>query len=71
MRKQGHTNSKEESLSLVKITVEALNELNESTEFQLIETDQREDICEIIIRGRHLRGYNDMEDDITGEWREW
>lgn len=71
LEEQNNTQSKEESLSLVKTTVEALNDLNEKAEFELIETEQREDICEIIIRAGYLRGFNDEDDDVTGEWRDW
>ena len=41
--------SKEALMSKVEQTVVALNELNESVDHELIETDQREDICAILI----------------------
>lgn len=62
-----------EILAQVKKTVLALNELNEKCDFELIETDEREQICEIIIEAARECGYQftDGEEDITGEWRDW
>ncbi len=65
------TFDREEAITLVKKTVLDLNDLNEKCNACLIETDQREDICEIIIMAGHLKGYNEMNEDITEEWREW
>lgn len=48
-----------------------LSHFNKQCGEVLIETSQREDICEIIIMASHLKGYNDMSEDITEEWREW
>lgn len=58
-------------MKIVKKTVLALNALNEKCEYELIETEQREDIAEIIILAGYLKGFNDRDDDITEEWREW
>ncbi|CAN5853161.1 hypothetical protein BH11MYX3_BH11MYX3_04480 [soil metagenome] len=58
-------------LQLVKQTVLALNELNDRCDGELIETDQREDICALLARAGHLRGFNDADEDTTEEWREW
>lgn len=63
--------SKDALMSKVELTVVALNELNESVDHELIETDQREDICAIIIRAGALRGFNGENDDITEDWRDW
>jgi hypothetical protein len=52
-------------------TVLKLNELNEKAEHELIETDQREQICEYIIRAGALLGFNGENEDVTEEWREW
>ncbi len=71
LEKMESCNSKAEGMALVKQTVLALNDLNESLEHELIETDQREDICEIIILASHLKGINDRDDDITEDWRDW
>ena len=57
-------------MAAVKTAVLALNDLNEQCEHSLIETDQREDICELIIHAASLAGL-DGNDDITEEWREW
>lgn len=55
----------------VRKTVLALNDLNESVDCSIIETDQREDICEILIYSGFLLGFNKKDEDITEEWREW
>ena len=43
----------------------------ESTDFCMIETSERETICEIIQECAVACGLTDAEDDITEEWREW
>jgi hypothetical protein len=63
--------NKEEGLEVVKKTVHALNDLNADCEHCLIETDQREDLAEIIIIAGNDKGYNELTEDITEEWREW
>jgi hypothetical protein len=65
------TKNKNEGMALVEKTVLQLNELNEKCEYELIETGQREDICEILILAGNEMGYNDRGEDITEEWREW
>ena len=65
------TNSKEEGFALVETTVLALNDLNEKCEYELLETDQREYVCEIIIQAGAIMGYNDEFEDITEEWRDF
>lgn len=65
------SNSEEEGMQLVETTVLALNDLNEKCEYELIETDQREYICEIIIQAGAIMGYNDEFEDITEEWRDF
>ena len=60
----------EAGMLVVKETVFALNALAERAE-ELIETSQREDLAEIIILAAAARGFNDRDDDITEEWREW
>ncbi|MEM6805372.1 MAG: hypothetical protein AAF696_28500 [Bacteroidota bacterium] len=65
------SSSKEEGMKIVEQTVLALNDLNEKCEHELIETEQREDIAEIIILAGSLKGYNDVDDDITEDWRDW
>jgi hypothetical protein len=54
----------------VRTAVLAFNELNEQCDFGLIETDQREDLCSILLLGARDAGLATV-DDITMEWREW
>ncbi|MBQ9115447.1 MAG: hypothetical protein IJY04_00320 [Clostridia bacterium] len=63
--------SDEEIMQLVENLVLALNDLNESVNYALIETMERESICEIIQNSALDCGLNTTEDDITAEWREW
>lgn len=65
------TESKDEGMKIVKSTVLKLNDLNEKCDFSLIETNEREQIAEIIISAGHEKGYNAVDEDITEEWREW
>ena len=65
------TESKDEGMKIVKSTVQMLNDLNEKCDYSLIETNEREQIAEIIILGGHGKGYNAVDEDITEEWREW
>ncbi len=62
---------RDSALKCVKTTVSKLNELNEKAGEELIETDQREEICEYIIRAGFLLGINGEDEDVTEEWREW
>ena len=55
----------------VKVLVLALNDLNEATDYSLIETDAREAIWEVIQTSAVDRGLQDVPDDVTEEWREW
>lgn len=59
------------AMQCVKSTVMELNQLNEKAGEDLIETDQREDICEFIIMTGTLFGFNQEDEDVTEEWREW
>jgi len=65
------SDSKKTGLQSVKKVILELNKLNESCGSQLIETDQREKIADIIILSGYLKGYNKRNEDITEEWREW
>ncbi|WP_147420898.1 hypothetical protein [Sphingobacterium siyangense] len=65
------TKSKDEGMKLVKATVLKLNELNEKCDYSLIETNEREQIAQIIILAGHEKNYNAIDEDITEEWREW
>lgn len=58
-------------MAAVQATVLSLNDLSEKFE-ELIETDQREDLCEFIGLAARAGGLNiDVGEDITEEWREW
>ena len=54
----------------VHFTVISLNRLNTRTDGHLIETDQRELICDLINRAARKVGVGAGE-DLTAEWREW
>lgn len=55
----------------VKSLVLALNELNEATDYSLIETEAREAIWEVIQSCAVECGLQNAPDDVTEEWREW
>lgn len=60
-----------EAMELVKSTVTQLNWLNEGAGGELIETDQREEICGFIIKAGAIMGFNSENEDVTEAWREW
>ena len=62
--------SYDDAMKQVEVLVLKLNELNENCEFSLIETDQREDICEFIFQALNAANVA-FEGDVTEEWREW
>ena len=57
-------------LQLVQHTVEQLNTLNDSCDGCLIETDQREDLCALVLAAAKDAGL-ESDDDVTEQWREW
>lgn len=57
-------------MAAVRESVLALNALNEDCSHGLIETDQREEICSLIIDAAQGAGVGSGE-DITEPWREW
>ena len=61
---------KEEIVERARELVVSLNELNRRCAGTLIESDQREAICGMIIAASQHAGYPDAE-DFTEEWREW
>jgi hypothetical protein len=65
------SDNKESGMEIIEKTVLKLNELNAKCEYELIETNQREQLAEIIILAGHLKGYNERDEDVTEEWREW
>lgn len=66
-----NSEAKEDGMLNVKRLVLELNDLNEKCEYELIETNQREQIADLIILAGHLKGFNERNEDITEEWREW
>ena len=50
--------------------VRGLNKLNDKCDGSLIETDQREDICGLMILAAKHAGLS-ADGDFTEEWREW
>ena len=61
----------ESIMKLVKTAVIKLNKLNDRCDGSLIETDQREQICTMIIAAAKRAGLVSSEYDITEKWREW
>jgi hypothetical protein len=57
-------------MKAIKSTVVKLNKLNEKCDGCLIETDQREYLCELINSAVKQAGLK-SDDDLTEEWREW
>jgi hypothetical protein len=57
-------------MQAVEQAVLALNGLNDACDGGLIETDQREQLCDIIIRAAQDAGL-ETDEDITEEWRDW
>lgn len=55
----------------VKALVLALNDLNEATDYGLIETEAREAIWAVIQESAVDCGLQDVPDDVTEEWRDW
>lgn len=56
--------------SKVKELVLVLNDFNEKHDHTIIETDQRESICDLISQVIVNAGHQ-VAEDITEEWREW
>ncbi|WP_337133325.1 hypothetical protein [Priestia megaterium] len=61
--------SEQDILEYVKEVVIGLNELNEQFDY-FIETLEREELCEFIIKAANAAGL-ETEEGITEEWREW
>lgn len=58
-------------MAQVEKVVLALNGLNEELDYALIETVERESICELIQTAAVDCGLQDVPDDVTEDWREW
>ncbi len=61
----------QEIMDCVQETVLALNQLNEDTDYSMIETEERENIWELIQTSAVECGLQNPADDITEAWREW
>ena len=57
-------------IPLVRDAVLRLNALNDRCEGALIETDQREDLCQILLVAARSAGMKE-QGDVTEPWREW
>jgi hypothetical protein len=64
------SNNRDEFLLEVETTVRKINALTEEVE-DIIETGERESICLLIMKIGSELGYNEPDEDITEEWREW
>ena len=58
-------------MGCVREAVLALNQLNEDTDYGMIETEERENIWALIQTSAVACGLQNPADDITDEWREW
>ena len=63
--------SDKEILALTQQVVVALNELNEDTDYALIETVEREAIALLIQDAVVARGLRRVPEDVTEPWRDW
>lgn len=68
----GNDQSSNSQWAMTKIEnlVKTLNEINLKHQHQLIEADQREDICQLISLVMKDAGH-DYSQDITEQWRTW
>lgn len=60
-------------MAAVKKVVIALNKLNAKTDYEMLETDERDNICVLIQDAAVEAGLSVLpeDDDVTGEWREF
>jgi hypothetical protein len=58
-------------LKAVRTAVVKLNKLNDRCDGSLIETDQREQLCALILAAARRAGLVSAEYDITEKWRKW
>ena len=61
----------QEIMDCVQEAVLALNQLNENTDYAMIETEERENIWALIQTSAVECGLQNPAHDITEEWREW
>ena len=57
--------------SALKTAVLALNALNARCGHALIETEQREGLCDLLLGAAAEAGLGSGEEDLTEAWREW
>ncbi len=66
----GEDAPEDEKLALFQMAVESLNTLNDSTD--LIETGEREELCELFNQIGHAAGIEvDEEEKSVTQWRDW
>lgn len=58
-------------MAQVEILVLALNDLNEETDYAMIETVEREAIWEVTQEAAVAAGLREIPDDVTEQWRDW
>lgn len=58
-------------MAQVETLVLALNDLNEETDYAMIETVEREAIAEVIQEAAVAAGLREIPEDVTEEWRDW
>lgn len=71
LSKVGGGDRRDAIMAAVEKAVVDLNVLNDETGGGLIETDQREQLCEIITESAREAGLQTDTHDITEAWREW
>lgn len=73
--KLGENAPKADKEKLFEIAIIALNDLNDETDGALIETGEREDLCELIDEITISAGLNPEDyadgDGMADEWRDW
>lgn len=60
-----------QAMELMVKLIGELNQLNEAVEHEMIETDQREDLAEMINEAMKLMGHNPQDEDLTEDHRDW
>ncbi len=66
----GENATEDEKLALFQVAVESLNSLNDST--GLIETAEREELCELLNEIGRTAGIEvDEEEETITQWRDW
>lgn len=72
---RGENASETEKIETFRTAIEALNELNAETDYELIETGEREDLCRLTnviaeAAGLAPEKYGGSE-GLASEWRDW